>query len=318
MSTVSRRHLDSHLDLLQLDTSCIYLVEKIHNKTVIILPDIAEAFRLVISSRFLKHSFADSLSKRRAILMSPYFPFLPLKIRFVVCLVTSRVYSMSLLYHFSLFSSKVTGSSKIRTSPVQQFMRLETFLGAVFNDLHALEAPKDVSWHDQASVVGDFISIYDWDRLTLIPDEENILKAQIILCVGPLPCSMSLLGTGIQGAELLRIGNGSFICLSSSGCSGLYISKVRLICAGGGQESPTASAPLEVEGAFLQLDNSSMCGCFSQVDGGSIRAYGGAFVQVAWLRAMCEPASLNLLVDSSYAFYLSLNVQSLHYLSFAD
>lgn len=172
-------------------------------------------------------------------------------------------------------------------------MRLETCLGAVFNDLHALEAPKDVSWHDQASVVGDFISIYDWDRQTLNPDEENILKAHIILCAGPLPCLMSLLGHGIKGSELLRVGNGSLICLSGSGCSGLYISKVRLICAGGGQESPTASAPLEIEGAFLQLDNSSMCGCFSQVDGGSIRAYGGAFVQVAWLRAMREPASLS-------------------------
>jgi hypothetical protein len=132
-------------------------------------------------------------------------------------------------------------------------------------------------------VVGDFISIYDWDRLIVNPDEENILKAHIMLCAGPLPCLMSLLGHGIKGSELLRVGNGSLICLSGSGCSGLYISKVRLICAGGGQESPTASAPLEIEGAFLQLDNSSMSGCFSQVDGGSIRAYGGAFVQVAWL-----------------------------------
>ncbi len=112
----------------------------------------------------------------------------------------------------------------------------------------------------------------------LNPDLDNVLQARLVLCTGPLPCVVSLLGA--EGASLQRVGNGSLACLTSFGCSGLNISKVRLLCTGSRQESPASSAPLEIEGAVLKMDNSSLLGCFSQADGGSIRAYGGAFLQV--------------------------------------
>jgi hypothetical protein len=96
----------------------------------------------------------------------------------------------------------------------------------------------------------------------------------------PLPCAISLLGTGIEGASLQKVGNGSLICLASFGCSGMYLSSVRLLCAGTSAWSPASSPPLEIEGAVLKLEKSSVVGCFSKRDGGSLRAYGGAIVQV--------------------------------------
>uniref|UniRef100_A0A7S0MMZ5 Tyrosine-protein kinase ephrin type A/B receptor-like domain-containing protein n=1 Tax=Cryptomonas curvata TaxID=233186 RepID=A0A7S0MMZ5_9CRYP len=150
-----------------------------------------------------------------------------------------------------------------------------------FNDLMSLETPKDVSWSDIHSV-GEFINLYDWDRVVLNPDVENILQASLFLCLGPFPCVFSLLGVGTEEASLQRVGNGSLICLKSSGCLGLYISKVRILCVGGSTGSPALATrtPLEIEGALLKLENSTVLGCFSQTDGGSIRAYGGAIVQI--------------------------------------
>jgi hypothetical protein len=154
-----------------------------------------------------------------------------------------------------------------------------TFCAVSYNDLLGLEAPKDIPWTD-IETMGNFINIYDWDRLSLNADLENVLKTRIVLCAGPLPCALSLLGTGVEGSSLQRVGNGSLICLESTGCSGLNISKVKLICSQKILEFPALSAPLEIEGAALSLENSSVLGCFSQKDGGSVRAYGGAYVQV--------------------------------------
>jgi hypothetical protein len=141
----------------------------------------------------------------------------------------------------------------------------------------SLEAPKDVSW---PGFLAEFINIYDWDRIRFNPDAVNILHTRLALCTGLLPCTFSLLGSGMDGADLQRIGNGTLVCKKDSGCLGLYISHVKLLCVGSSSGSPASSAPLEIAGAVLKLDNSSVVGCFSQIDGGSIRAYGGAFVQV--------------------------------------
>ncbi len=126
--------------------------------------------------------------------------------------------------------------------------------------------------------LGHFLSYYDWDRLILNAGTVNLLSARLVLCTGPLPCKFSLLG-GV-GARLQIVRNGSFACLGSVGCSALNISKLRLVCAKSSEDYPSMSAPFEVEGALLKLDDSVLLGCSSHVDGGSIRAYGGATVLV--------------------------------------
>jgi hypothetical protein len=134
-----------------------------------------------------------------------------------------------------------------------------------------------VIWPEN-DTLSHFVNLYDWDRLILNARAENMLYARLVLCTGPLPCKVSLLGT--EGASLQRVGNGSFACLGSVGCSGLNISKVRLHCAGNSEEYPSLSAPFEVEGAILRVDNSFLLSCSSQADGGSVKAYGGASVLV--------------------------------------
>ncbi len=129
--------------------------------------------------------------------------------------------------------------------------------------------------------MGKFINVYDWDRLILKPEVDNILQSRLVFCLGPLPCAASLLGTGNETANLKRVGNGSLVCMQSQGCSGLYILGVRLLCAESIANSTAFTGPLEIEGAVLKLNHSSLLGCYSQTDGGSIRAYGGAIVQVS-------------------------------------
>ena len=127
-------------------------------------------------------------------------------------------------------------------------------------------------------ILSHFVNFYDWDRLILNAGADNMLIVRLVLCTGPLPCKISLLGS--EGASLQRVGNGSFACLGSLGCSALNISNLRLLCAGNNENQSSLSAPFEVEGAVLNLANSSLLGCSSQADGGSVRAYGGSIVQV--------------------------------------
>ena len=139
-----------------------------------------------------------------------------------------------------------------------------------------MDVPKDVSW-PSIDTLSHFVDIYDWDRLILHPDTDNILRVRLVICAGPLPCALSLLGASNEGSSLKRVGNGSFACLQRFGCSEILISKVRILCA---ESNSGLLAPLEIEGAVLELDSSSVVGCISETDGGSVRAYGGAIVQV--------------------------------------
>ncbi len=144
-----------------------------------------------------------------------------------------------------------------------------------------IDVPKDVSWPSIVKM-GFFLDIYDWDRLILDSESENLLSVRLELCNGPLPCAFSLLGSDLHSSTLRKEGNGSLVCLSKVGCSAVHIAKVQFVCSSN-DKYPVTSAPLEIGGAFLELQNSSTFGCQSYLDGGSIRAYEGAFIQVGSL-----------------------------------
>jgi hypothetical protein len=143
-----------------------------------------------------------------------------------------------------------------------------------------LDAPKDINW--PAKINFDFFSdIYDWDRLVLDSESENLLSDRLVLCTGPLPCVFSMLGVGLHSSvlQVQRENNGSLACLSKFGCSALHITKVQLVCASLSIFSAGIS-PLEIGGASLTMENSSTFNCRAEKDGGSIRAYEGAIIQV--------------------------------------
>jgi hypothetical protein len=151
------------------------------------------------------------------------------------------------------------------------------FLG----DHMIIDTPKDVTWPSTVKM-DFFLDIYDWDRLVLDSNSENLLSVRLELCSGPLPCIFTLLGTGLQSSILRREGKGSLACLSKAGCSALHIANVQLVCTRL-DKSPAGMAPLEIRGAFLQMENSSTFDCQAETDGGSIRAYEGALIQVKYI-----------------------------------
>ena len=144
-------------------------------------------------------------------------------------------------------------------------------------DLFCLDAPKTAVVPRYVEA-GFFIDVYDWDRLLLDFTSECLLPMRLVLCNGPLPCTLSLEGIGSQNAVLTRAKNGSIACLGSSGCTSMSFSNVKLISES--ELFPATYSFLEVEGAFLEVKNSTVQGSFSVPDGGSIKAYGGASVQV--------------------------------------
>ena len=140
-----------------------------------------------------------------------------------------------------------------------------------------LEVPKAVQ---QPSIIdaGFLVDFYDWDVLLFQSPSRCQLLSRLQLCSGPLPCALSISSAQTQGGVLNVSGEGSIACLDSSGCSFLSISGLQLDCA-----SRLAPAPyplFEVEGALLRLCNTTVKGSWSFVDGGGVKAYAGATIQV--------------------------------------
>jgi hypothetical protein len=133
--------------------------------------------------------------------------------------------------------------------------------------------PRTVSWPSD-SAPGDFVSIYDWDILTLDRSSSAVVVEPLVLCAGVLPCTLRLQG----GGSLRRERNGSLICTLSAGCTGMSLRFVRLECS---DPNPAVFAPLVVEGITLQIHGSSLVGCASASDGGAIEARNGALVLVS-------------------------------------
>jgi hypothetical protein len=107
---------------------------------------------------------------------------------------------------------------------------------------------------------------------------EQVLMSRLVLCAGAFPCALSLVSTGSPGGIVNVRDGGSFACLGSSGCLSLAISGVRFDCSGKDYLSPFSA--IEVAGTQLVLFNTTMAGCWSESDGGSVKAYAGARVQV--------------------------------------
>ena len=118
-----------------------------------------------------------------------------------------------------------------------------------------------------------FIQIYDWDEFVLQPGNVNSLKFQVDLCIGYLPCSISM--NGNKSGQIHRIDEGSLRCFASSGCTRISFKTVTFVCVG------NASHPvIKIQGSELTIRNSSFTGCYSDTDGGVIQSYDGSFISI--------------------------------------
>ena len=142
-------------------------------------------------------------------------------------------------------------------------------LAGLLNDLYVLSAPKQLLWPTDCSADG-FIDLYDWDHI-LLGSSISTLPVRIYLCQGVFPCMMN-----IKGGTLQRLGQGSFVCLASSGCSGIVLDSLSFTCV---DSKPSMSA-FKIQGTSLTIHNSSFSGCLSHENGGIIQSFNLAVVNI--------------------------------------
>ena len=143
----------------------------------------------------------------------------------------------------------------------------------MLSDLMAIELPVLIQWPLNASA-SDFLYIYDWDQLLVDSSSKgsNILDRRIQFCVGPYPCSLIM--TGENAGELMRIGDGSLACLETNRCISITIMSLLVRC----DSSISNNGVLEIYGAELTLLNTSFLNCSSRKDGGVMYIYGSASI----------------------------------------
>ena len=116
--------------------------------------------------------------------------------------------------------------------------------------------------------------MYDWDVVIVSSEASAYLQSTFELCTGIFPCFLSVLGVNL--GKVLRQGQGSLLCLSSSGCAGITLVNLQFSCTG----SISAKPLIQVQGSTLTVSNSSFSSCFSMDDGSIIKSYDASVVYV--------------------------------------
>ena len=136
-------------------------------------------------------------------------------------------------------------------------------VGTFLNDLYSFVAPAAVVWADNSGPAA-FISVYDWDVIQL---GTMVIPGLVDLCVNLFPCGLSLVGAG--GGRILRIGNASFRCDASAGCTGIVLDSVLVECG----MDVSAGPVVRVSGSQLLISNATFANCTSSSDGTAILAF---------------------------------------------
>jgi N-acetylneuraminic acid mutarotase len=137
-----------------------------------------------------------------------------------------------------------------------------------------LEFPRNIS---------AFTAVFD-DDMILVTDNE--WDWQLDVCSQAfLPCSLAFSGGNASEALMRRRSASSIRCSADSGCTNVSFSRVRVVCDPGlpGNQLQSVLGPLQLmgEGAEMNIRNVSFTDCVSIEDGGSIRAYSGAKLDIS-------------------------------------
>ena len=153
------------------------------------------------------------------------------------------------------------------------------------NEFLEYAPPKHHDWPNVKGIATElaFRNVYDLDivhlnNATSVNDELDELELPLNLCSHPwLPCALT-----VQGHGSIKVNReASIICDSSTGCSQVTLVDVELACG----DNPRAMGPLQVSAsaishASISLFRSSIVGCSSDADGGSIRAFSMANLEL--------------------------------------
>ena len=141
------------------------------------------------------------------------------------------------------------------------------------SDIFRIVVPNQILWSNQNGLFG-FLDVYDWDTISLHMKTPLNLNFNLNLCTGIFPCTVKIHGD--PHGIIQRGKRGSIICLETSGCSGILIVNVSVICSC--DHAPYSV--LKVQGSGLAIAGSTFLGCQSETDGGVIQSYDQADVSV--------------------------------------
>ena len=147
----------------------------------------------------------------------------------------------------------------------------------VYNDFHLVPIPQQQTWPGGTDFESDLVAnIYDGDTLILEANVNNILAYQLVLCTYGMPCSISIVGMG--AGYLVRMRQGSIVCLVENGCKDVSFKNVlKVEC----MDPSPSQAIVIIDGANLEISNTVFLNCQSQSDGGAIQSYGGATLTIS-------------------------------------
>jgi len=139
-------------------------------------------------------------------------------------------------------------------------------------DLQSFTFPQEIAWGPAVAGWRWLVFAYDWDVVTLSDNVTVRASNALNLCTANFPCALKLWG-GVY-SEMELFGDVQLACLSSAGCSSIYIHSVVFKCIS------TNRSALKIEGSLLGMFNASFVGCSANTDGGVIQAYALAEVVI--------------------------------------
>ncbi len=143
------------------------------------------------------------------------------------------------------------------------------------NDLRAVTLPRDVVWGPESKGAVLFIGLFDWDQIIIHQRSNAVLSLNIELCTKLFPCALQIKAT--EFGQITRVGNGSFLCLGSAGCSGMQLESVVFVC----NDTQSLFPAFQIQGASFNISNSTFTGCISITDGAVVRSYDNAVISIS-------------------------------------
>ena len=136
---------------------------------------------------------------------------------------------------------------------------LKVCVVGVLGDLYAVVVSREISW--TTSTADFFVEVYDWDLIIAEDDTKSLLSFELDLCTRFFPCYAHILGT--EDADVHTLGEGSMVCLASSGCSGVVLESFTFSC----EHAVSSNALLIVSSQILSIINITFLGCSKQTEG---------------------------------------------------
>ena len=121
-----------------------------------------------------------------------------------------------------------------------------------------------------------FITVYDWDDLIVSKNTSLSLNVTINLCLGILPCFLSIKGGLGKNGYVTVTNSGSIVCSTSIGCASVQFEHINLNCSGEWRQNSV----IVLDGAVSTITDSTFSGCTSSRRGTALNVQNGAQLTV--------------------------------------